>query len=186
MTVGGQALSLRQALSHLVLLRHAYLSASSVMRTPQAPQITACCLYKLRKSAYDSYSRDASQSSEDVLKFEEWCEKQRLESPQFAFWSLILAMELAILTLIRSLREADLVLYREALSDLNPYFFTNNNINYARWIPVYLRDIHKWPETFTRETSWFTNLAENFQPFQFLNVGARKTVPRGVNAFALD
>ena len=86
-------------------------------------------------------------------------------------------MELAILTLIRSFRETDFVLYCEALSDLNPYFFTNN-INYARWIPVYLRDIHKWPESFTRETSWFTNLAENFQPFQFLNVGARKTVQR--------
>jgi len=44
-----------------------YLSASSVTRTRQAHQITACCLYKLRKSAYASYSRDASQSSEDVL-----------------------------------------------------------------------------------------------------------------------
>ena len=45
----------------------AYLSALSVKRTRQAHQITACCLYKLRKSLYDRYSRDASQSSGDVL-----------------------------------------------------------------------------------------------------------------------
>ena len=118
-----------------------YLSASSVTRTRQAHQITACCLYKLRKSAYASYSRDASQSSEDVLSFEEWCKKRRLESPQFAFWSLILDIELTILTLIRSFREADFVLYREALSELIPYFFANNNINYARWLPIHLRDM---------------------------------------------
>ena len=55
MTVAGQPLLMRQALSYLVLLRHAYLSVSSVTRTWQAHQITASCLYKLRKSAYDSY-----------------------------------------------------------------------------------------------------------------------------------
>lgn len=116
-----------------------YLSAASVTRTREAHQITACCLYKLKKAAYDSYSRDASQSSEDALNFEDWCEKRRLESPQFAFWSLILAMELTILALIRSFREADFVSYREALSELIPYFFANNNINYARWLPIHLR-----------------------------------------------
>ena len=62
------------------------------------------------------------------LNFEEWCEKRRLESPHFAFWSLILAMELAILTLICSFRETDFVLYCEALSDLISYFFANNNM----------------------------------------------------------
>ena len=62
------------------------------------------------------------------LNFEEWYEKRRLESPHFAFWSLILAMELAILTLICSFRETDFVLYCEALSDLIPYFFANNNM----------------------------------------------------------
>ena len=32
-------------------------------------------------------------------------------------------------------------LYREALSELAPYFFANNNVNYVRWIPVHLRDM---------------------------------------------
>ena len=50
-------------------------------------------------------------------------------------------MKLVNVKVICSLREVDFVLYREALLDLDPYFFTNNNINYARWIPVYLRDM---------------------------------------------
>lgn len=77
-----------------------YLSALSVTRTRQAHQITACCLYKQRKAAFNSYSKDASQSPEDVLDFVEWCKKRRLKSQQFAFWDLVLAPELTILTLI--------------------------------------------------------------------------------------
>ena len=61
--------------------------------------------------------------------------------PQFQFWSLVLDMELTIFTLIRSFREGDFNLYREALSELVPYFFANNNVNYARWIPIHLRDM---------------------------------------------
>ena len=60
-------------------------------------------------------------------------------SPQFQF--LVLNMELTILTLIRSFREGNFTLYRESLSELIPYFFANNNTNYARWLPIHLRDM---------------------------------------------
>ena len=61
--------------------------------------------------------------------------------PTIQFWYLILAMELTILALIRSFREANFALYCEALSELIPYFFANNNINYARLVPIHLRDM---------------------------------------------
>ena len=48
---------------------------------------------------------------------------------------------LTILTLIRSFREGNFTLYRESLSEFIPYFFANNNINYARWLPIYLRNM---------------------------------------------
>ena len=54
---------------------------------------------------------------------------------------VVLNMELTILTLIRSFREGNFTLYRESLSELIPYFFANNNINYARWLPIHLRDM---------------------------------------------
>ena len=50
-------------------------------------------------------------------------------------------MELTIFTLIRSFREGDFNLYCEALSELAPYFFANNNFNYGLWIPIHLRDM---------------------------------------------
>ena len=115
-----------------------YLSASSVTKTRQAHQITACSLYKLMKKAYHDFCSEESSTSE--ITFEDWCEKRKKVSPQFQFWSLVLDMELTIFTLIHSFREGDFNLYHEALSDLLPYFFANNNVNYARWIPIHLRD----------------------------------------------
>ncbi|KAJ8046459.1 hypothetical protein HOLleu_05133 [Holothuria leucospilota] len=50
-------------------------------------------------------------------------------------------MELTILLLIRSFREANFNLYCDSLSELMPYFFANNNTNYARWLSIHLRDM---------------------------------------------
>ena len=50
-------------------------------------------------------------------------------------------MELAILLLIQSFREANFSLYCQSLAELIPYFFANNNVNYARWLPIHLRDM---------------------------------------------
>ena len=32
-------------------------------------------------------------------------------------------------------------LYCQSLAELIPYFFANNNTNYARWLPIHLRDM---------------------------------------------
>jgi len=44
---------------------------------------------------------------------------------------LVLSMEVTILALIQSFQEANFALYCDALSELIPFFFANNNINYA-------------------------------------------------------
>ena len=116
-----------------------YLSASSVTRTRQAHQITACSLYKLIKKAYHDYCSEESGISDKT--FEDWCEQRRKKSPQFQFWNLALDMELTIFTLICSFIEGDFNLYCEALSELVLYFFANDNFNYARWIPIHLRNM---------------------------------------------
>ena len=59
----------------------------------------------------------------------------------FGFWFMILNMELTIFTLLRAFREGSFSLYLEALAKLVPYFFANNNANYARWLPIHLRDM---------------------------------------------
>ena len=40
-----------------------------------------------------------------------------------------------------SIRETNFELYREALSELVPYFFALDHTNNARWLPVHLRDM---------------------------------------------
>lgn len=114
-----------------------FLSVASVTKTRYAHQVTACSLFKLMKASYEDYR----QQTGNLIEYEDWCDKQRQESPQFQYWSLILNMELTILSLVRSFREGDFNLYCESLTALLPYFFANNNINYARWLPVHLRDM---------------------------------------------
>jgi len=120
---------------------NSFLSASSVTRTRYAHQVTASALYKLMKTSYSDYAIANSESGADILDFETWCTKRKSESPQFCYWYLVLSMELTTLTLIRSFREADFQLYCESLSELLPYFFANNNVNYARWLTIHLRDM---------------------------------------------
>lgn len=123
-----------------------FLTASSLTRTRQMHQITACTLHKLLKIAYADYLKEteteehgASSASKEV--FETWCEIRKQHSPMFHFWHIILSMELVTLLLIRSFREANFDLYCQSLAALIPYFFANNNVNYARWLSIHYRDM---------------------------------------------
>ena len=101
--------------------------------------ITACCLHNLMKKAYKDYGTDEPGSLPLCLEY--WCVQRRRASPQFQFWNMVLTLELAIFTLIRSFREGNFELCRYALYETMPYFFANDNVNYARCIPIHLRDI---------------------------------------------
>ena len=98
-----------------------FLKVSSVTKTRQAHQITACSLHTLMNEAYQDYcSEDSAESS---LTFEDWCGMRKQQSPKFKFWHMVLDMQLVLFLLIRSFREGNFDLYREALSELIPYFF---------------------------------------------------------------
>ncbi|CAE1259085.1 unnamed protein product [Acanthosepion pharaonis] len=118
-----------------------FLLATNVTKTRQAHQVTACSLFQLLKKVYSSYLAEHSDGDEEAFSFVEWCDSRKKESPQSAFWFSILNMELTILTLVRAFREGNFNLYRESLSELIPYLFANNNVNYARWLPIHLRDM---------------------------------------------
>ena len=100
-------------------------------------QIVVCASW-WTKSTKTTCSADSDQT---VLSFEDWCQKRQFERPQFEFWNLVPDMELTVFVLIRSFKEGDFILYREALSELSPYFFRNKIVNYARWIPIHLHNI---------------------------------------------
>ncbi|CAE1329775.1 unnamed protein product [Acanthosepion pharaonis] len=54
---------------------------------------------------------------------------------------MVPSMELVILLLIRSFGEANFFLYCQLLAELISYFFANNNVSYAQWIPIHYRDM---------------------------------------------
>ena len=97
-----------------------FLTASSITRTRQAHQITACSLHKLMKKAYQDYGTDELGSP--PLGFEDGCVQRRRASPQFQFWNMVLKMELDIFTLIRYFREGNFELCRYTLYDDDPLF----------------------------------------------------------------
>ncbi|CAH3151254.1 unnamed protein product [Porites lobata] len=97
-----------------------------VTRTRRAHQITAGSLFVLLEKAYSQYLVSLS-DYQNPLSLEEWCSHSAELYPQFKFWLLILQMQLA--------------LYVDALTQIVPWFFALDQIHYARWIPVHLRDM---------------------------------------------
>lgn len=81
----------------------------------------------------------------DEEAFEQRKTSIREQSPTFRFWDMILRLEVLILIFIRSLREANFQLYIETLEALVPWFHALDHTNYARWVPVHIRDMKSLP-----------------------------------------
>ena len=77
-------------------------------------------------------------SSFKEVSLEDWSERRKVQSLRFQFWTKVLPMELVMLSLIRAFRETNFSLHRQALLELIPFFLANNNVNCARWLPIYL------------------------------------------------
>ena len=65
----------------------------------------------------------------------------RNESSTFGFWDEFIAMVELLLRFIRAEREGIWELHIDALSEMMPYFFAYDRINYSRWASVYLSDM---------------------------------------------
>lgn len=117
-----------------------FLKASHVTRTRRAHQVTASSLHLLLQKAYTEYSNDLEEGN-DLMSLEDWCTERAVSCPQFHFWSIILQLEIEVLIYVRSIREANFLLYIDALTKIVPWFFALGHTHYARWIPVHLRDM---------------------------------------------
>ena len=59
--------------------------------------------------------------------------------------------ETLILIFVRAHRERDFSLFVDVLEQLVPLFFALDHINYARWVPIHIRDMKSLPESVRRE-----------------------------------
>ena len=65
----------------------------------------------------------------------------------FKYMYNILQLMIMILMLVRSMREANLVLFIAVLQKLAPYFFAIDHTSYARWLSVFIHDLETLPVT---------------------------------------
>ena len=97
-------------------------------------------------NAYQEYCERLDEG-DDLLECKAWCLMREAECPQFQYWSITLQFELTILTFAKSLRERNFRLYIDALTAVIPWFFALNHSNYARWLPVHIRDMISFKES---------------------------------------
>ena len=80
----------------------------------------------------------------EVMKwFKKFKEEQCASSKLFAYWEGYNAMVNLLLHFLQAERTGDWKLHLSAVAAMTPYFFAMDRHNYARWLPVYLADMHQ-------------------------------------------
>ena len=117
-----------------------FLKATHITKTRHAHEVTASSLYILLKKAYTQHT-ESLEPGNQVDPLDNWCTRQCKTIQQFMYWYSVLQLELLVLTYIRSLRTSDFSLYVDSLTKLAPWMFCMDHTNYARWLPVHIRDM---------------------------------------------
>lgn len=118
----------------------AILKGLHVTRSRYVHQVTAASLYILKTLAYKSYV-ESLPDQDETLDFNAWCTTKIEQSPQFQYWDLVLKLELLGMQFVRSQRQANFQLYVECLGQIVPWMFALDHTNYARWLPVHIKDM---------------------------------------------
>lgn len=120
-----------------------FLKAADPMRTRYAHQVTCVALDNLIRRAYEDSGIEKT--------FEVWISSTDRENPTRKFWLLIHKYQQIIFMFIRSHRERKFKLLVAALRQLVPLFFALDHQNYARWVPVLIRDLEALPSSIQEE-----------------------------------
>ena len=75
------------------------------------------------------------------MDFKSWSSSKSSEIPQFKYWDLVLELELLSMQLVRSFREANFEHYVQCLGQIVPWMFAFDHTNYARWLPIHIKDM---------------------------------------------
>ncbi len=113
-----------------------FLKAAHLTRTRHAHQVSALALSKLQQDAFLQTEGPHDESTQEA-----WRKDMIAKSPTFQYLDTVLRLEILGLIFVRSHRERDFFLYVESLKSLAPWFFALDHQNYARWIPIHIRDM---------------------------------------------
>ncbi|XP_068749352.1 uncharacterized protein [Montipora capricornis] len=143
-----------------------FLKVTHLTRTRHAHQVTVLALHKLQREAF----RLSPGPVYDEESFERWKTSSSEKSPTFHFWEIIRKLEVLILIFIRSLREGKFLLYVETLEALVPWFHSLDHTNYARWLPVHIRDMKSLPPAVKNDLQKYWVVAKTEKPFSYLPI----------------
>ena len=127
-----------------------------------AHQVTLLALHKLKQEAY---TQAVDAPGVTVAPFSSWETQVHTRSPTFRFWNIIIGYETLILMFVRAHRQKLFSLYVEVLEELVHLFFALDHVNYARWVPIHLRDMMSLPEAikteFEKQQHWVLSKTNN-------------------------
>jgi len=83
--------------------------------------------------------------------------------PQFKYWQTVYDMEI-LLRFVHSIRVGDFDLYVRTLDEVADWAFILDHYNYARWLPVHVRDMlnlkYKHPDLYKQFCDGFFTVAK--------------------------
>ena len=120
-----------------------FLKAFNVMRTRYAHQVTVMVLDSLLKRGYEDSGTE--------MAVEDWVVVASQQSSTFKFWLLVHKYQQIIFMFIWAHREQKLELMVTTLQKLVPRFFALDHQNYARWVPIFNRDLEGLPDSIQEE-----------------------------------
>ena len=122
-----------------------FLKTSHLTRTRHGHQVSLLALHNLQREAFILFEGPKDEKSQQL-----WRKDMVQKSPTFAYWDLILRYE-TLLLFVRAHRERNFSLYVQLLEELTPLFFALDHVNYARWMPVHIRDMKSLPAPIKQE-----------------------------------
>lgn len=101
------------------------------------------CRAQIGTRAIEKFESLQEELKDAMKQFKEFKEEQRASSKLFAYWEEYNAMVDLLLHFLQTERKGDWKLHLSAVAAMAPYFFAMDRHNYARWLPVYLADMHQ-------------------------------------------
>ena len=112
---------------------------NQIKRARYCVQVTLCSLYR---KLVDAVRKDGSS-----LEPWQWLQEKSSSNDMCYYWSLVMSLQMEILTFVRSIREGDFALYVQCLRNFLKWFFALDHIHYARWLTVHVFDLISLPIT---------------------------------------
>ena len=107
-------------------------------------------VFLLAGSILNNETIEGIQAPDSVGQKDEWDASMRNKSRQFAYWSLVLDLDMLHCCFVRSVREGHFDLYVQVIYELCGWLFIFDQTNHSRRLPVHVKDMvqlqHKHPE----------------------------------------